>query len=272
MKAELLLVSAALAVGCASERLVEKPCFPDDPVPVAVTGKIDLFNGKDLSGWHTYLKGLGRDNDPEKVFTVKDGVLFISGKGPDGGIFTEKAYRDYRMTLEFRWAGKGWGGREHAAADSGLLFHSVGPDGLFSKTWMLSFEYNICIGEVGNTILVGRKDYPQALHCKARVDARNAWSPDGKVIELHNNGGVKTRFFPYNPPPDSENNPPVPPEKPYGEWNTIELVCDGTTAVYYLNGVKVSELFDLYPSGGRIQLQSEGHGIEYRNITLEPVR
>jgi hypothetical protein len=38
-----------------------------------------------------------------------------------------------------------------------------------------------------------------------------------------------------------------------------------------LNGKTVLKLFDLAPSAGRIQLQSECHGIEYRNITIEPI-
>ena len=34
--------------------------------------------------------------------------------------------------------------------------------------------------------------------------------------------------------------------------------------------MKTGEYWDLNPSAGRIQLQSEGFGIEYRNIVLEP--
>ena len=34
--------------------------------------------------------------------------------------------------------------------------------------------------------------------------------------------------------------------------------------------MKTGEYRDLNPSAGRIQLQSEGFGIEYRNIVLEP--
>ena len=42
--------------------------------------KIQLFNGKNLDGWYTFLKGKGRDNDPNKVFTVQNGLLTISGE------------------------------------------------------------------------------------------------------------------------------------------------------------------------------------------------
>ena len=40
----------------------------------------------------------------------------------------------------------------------------------------------------------------------------------------------------------------------------------------YGNGMKVGEYHDLRPSGGRFQLQSEGFGIDYRNIVLEPLK
>ena len=38
-----------------------------------------------------------------------------------------------------------------------------------------------------------------------------------------------------------------------------------------LGDLKTGEYRELKPSAGRIQLQSEGFGIEYRNIVLEPV-
>ena len=48
-----------------------------------VTKTIELFNGKDLTNFYTWLvapkKGeqpLGKNNDPLKVFTVQDGFLF----------------------------------------------------------------------------------------------------------------------------------------------------------------------------------------------------
>ncbi len=48
---------------------------------------IKLFNGKDLSGFYTYLgppakaeKPYGKNNDPEKDFTVHDGMIHVSGK------------------------------------------------------------------------------------------------------------------------------------------------------------------------------------------------
>ena len=69
-----------------------------------------------------------------------------------------------------------------------------------------------------------------------------------------------------------KTQPLSPNENPVGEWNRAVVVCRGDAAYFYFNGMKVGEYHDLHPSGGRIQLQSEGFGIEYRNIVLEPLK
>ena len=48
---------------------------PSDPAPEKVTEKIELFNGKDLTNWYTFLRGRGRNVDPKGVFTVTNGNL-----------------------------------------------------------------------------------------------------------------------------------------------------------------------------------------------------
>ena len=39
-----------------------------------------LFNRKNLKGWYTFLKLKGKNKDPEKIFSVENGLLHISGK------------------------------------------------------------------------------------------------------------------------------------------------------------------------------------------------
>ena len=66
-----------------------------------------IFNGRDLAGWYTWLPSKGRNNDPEKVFTVADGVIRASGK-EFGYIATEKEFENYHLTVEFRWGAETW--------------------------------------------------------------------------------------------------------------------------------------------------------------------
>src|SRR5437870_3924426 len=62
---------------------------------------IHLFNGKDLANFYTYLgapakgeKAYGKNHDPERVFTVHDGAVHVSGK-VFGGFITQKEYENY---------------------------------------------------------------------------------------------------------------------------------------------------------------------------------
>ena len=60
-------------------------------------------------------------------------------------------------------------------------------------------------------------------------------------------------------------------EKPAGEWNTAEIICNGNHIQAYVNGVLMNEAhFDR--TEGRIALQSEGGPLEVRNVYLVPVK
>jgi len=60
-------------------------------------------------------------------------------------------------------------------------------------------------------------------------------------------------------------------EKPAGEWNTAEIICQGNHIQAYVNGVLMNEAhFDR--TEGRIALQSEGGPLEIRNVFLTPVK
>ena len=268
---------AALAAGCCSFctcTCADRPFFPDDPVPVAPTEKIALFNGENYDGWDLWMKKDDFAKPAEEVFTVKDGAMHVTGKG-FGGATTKQAYKDYHLKMQFRFTGEGYARRKGKTADGGLLFHCIGPEGLYGGIWHLSFECNIIQGRTGDLIVVGNmKDYPTLLRAKAFTDDKGRWvpCPNAKtgVKSLIGCGRVDNFFYDPNWK-DVETQPVVPPERPYGEWNDLELICSGDTAEYILNGKTVLKLFDLVPAAGRIQLQSECHTIEYRNITIEPV-
>ena len=64
---------------------------------------LTLFNGKDLSGWTTFIphkeKSIAADIDPKGVFKVEDGVIHVSGE-EFGCLTTKDAYENYRLKLE----------------------------------------------------------------------------------------------------------------------------------------------------------------------------
>ena len=100
-----------------------------------------LFNGKDLSGWKTYLDPRAKDVKPEDVWSVKDGVIRCTGK-PFGYLLTEKEYGNYVLTVEWRWPEK--------PGNSGVFVHVSGPD----KIWPKGVEAQLYAGHAGDFWLV----------------------------------------------------------------------------------------------------------------------
>jgi hypothetical protein len=104
---------------------------------------IQLFNGKDLSGWVFYLKD--KSVDPAEVFTVRDGVIHITGS-PFGYMRTKDTYSDYTLHLEWRWPIE--------ATNSGVFIHSQPPDTI----WLKTIECQLAAGNAGDFICMSGTD------------------------------------------------------------------------------------------------------------------
>ena len=57
-------------------------------------------------------------------------------------------------------------------------------------------------------------------------------------------------------------------EKPTGEWNTMEVICDGSTIKVTVNGILQNKGTNVSVTKGSICLQSEGKDVEFRNVYL----
>jgi hypothetical protein len=75
-----------------------------------------------------------------------------------------------------------------------------------------------------------------------------------------------------NPKHKSVKKMAEPSEKPDGEWNSVEIIVKGNTVTVSVNGVLQNKGTEAYTDAGAICLQSEGGSIEFRNITVGPVR
>jgi hypothetical protein len=256
----------------ASLALVGPSAAADDWAP--------LFNGKDLSGWETSLGGkeaaiVGRD--PKGVFSVVeiDGkpAIRISGDGL-GGLTTVKEYGNYHLELEFRWGEKRFAPRANEPRDSGLLYHGSGAYNP-ATGWIESVEFGILEGgETGDFWSV-----PGSRGERIVVDVEGEDIPKEKrrypnePIKYRAGGkkyaGTKLGIL------NGDDN-----EKPRGKWNKLELVCVGQTGIHVVNGTvnlvltKIRREVDgkTEPvNRGRIQLQSEGAEVYFRNIRLRPI-
>jgi hypothetical protein len=57
-------------------------------------------------------------------------------------------------------------------------------------------------------------------------------------------------------------------EKPYGEWNTVEVISYNGKCIHIVNGVIVNVGEEASVKEGKILLQSEYAEIYYRNIKI----
>ena len=60
-------------------------------------------------------------------------------------------------------------------------------------------------------------------------------------------------------------------EKPIGQWNRIEVICDGASLTYLLNGQTVNGVTDCTFQEGKLLFQSEAAEIFFRKIELHPL-
>jgi hypothetical protein len=271
MKSTLILLTAFLQLTSCSEKKGEP-----------------LFNGKDLSGWYSYLavpdssiqsglprdsagqyvQALGINNDIFNVFTVveADGGPAIRISGEVFGILvTDKEYENYHLSLEFKWGEKKYAPRADKKRNSGVLYHSVGQEGAWGGVWMKSKECQVQETDIGDFIVM---DTGVAVIPCIFDSLQNLYFYDEKGIPL----AFTVKFSYCHKSTDYE--------KEYGEWNTLEIYTFAENSVHVVNGKvnmrayhsNVSENGRLVShTRGKIQIQSEGAEIYYRNIRIEPI-
>lgn len=252
--------------------------------PVSPTREvIKLFNGRNLDGFYTWLVDSRRE-DPRRVFTVTNRMIRISGDGL-GYLATEKECRDYHLVAEFKWGKRNWhwGDRIGKARDSGIFLHAIGPDGNSydgKGAFMAAIECNLFQGATGDLLLIrgnvaaGPLVAPSiTAEVAGERDADNwfTWTKGGRRQTIERWG--RLNWFDKDPQWKDrlDFRGPRDVEKPYGEWNRIECVCQGDRIRVMLNGVAVNEAFDVSPSSGKILLQCEGSEILFRKLDLLPL-
>jgi len=236
--------------------------------PIRPSKTLKLFNGRNLDGWYTWLRE-NRYQDPKGVFSVANGSIRISGE-EWGGIATKQQYRDYHLIVEWRWSGKTWEPRIDRARDSGILVHAVGEDGKYNNTWLESIECQIIEGGSGDIILVGGQNRP-TVTARTREEGRETiWDKAGKEKTM-DRGRINWwgRDPGWKDKVDFRGAKDV--EKPVGQWNRQEVIADGDTLIYLLNGVVVNHAYNSSHKAGKIQIQSEGAEILIRKVELRPV-
>ncbi len=228
-------------------------------------GWVSLFNGKDLSGWYSYLESTGKNKDPNKVFKIENGIIKIldvpmpNGKSDNGYLATTQDYSNVRIHAEYKWGTKR---ATEGKRNSGLLYLAVGPDAV----------------------------YPTSLECQIEeTDVGDLWIVNGTSV---------TAFFiaPSVPIYDDDMSNHTTVKSGPGEssrvlksgdfenrdgWNTVEVIIQGDQATHLINGRIVNKAHDIrHPdpanpsqmvplTSGRILLEAEGSEIWFRDIRIK---
>ncbi|WP_177307333.1 3-keto-disaccharide hydrolase [Pseudoduganella namucuonensis] len=100
---------------------------------------VDLFNGKDFSGWELQTTPAA---PMSAAFTVRPGGVIASSGQPSGFLATTASYRNYRLHVEWRWTAK--------PGNGGVLLHiSPGP---MDRVWPVSLQVQTKHGSVGDIL------------------------------------------------------------------------------------------------------------------------
>jgi len=199
-----------------------------------------LFNGKDLTGWHVDVPKMDDDPGVRNPFIVRNGLLVSLGT-PNGHLITDAVYQDYRLEVEYRFAGE--------PGNCGVLVHASTPRALY-KMFPKSVEVQMMHENAGDFwCIVEDISVPDM---EQRRGPKEEWG----ITE-----GKKRRIV----------NLTDGSEKPVGEWNTMVIECLDDSVKVWVNGDLVNHGFDCTARKGRIALQAEGSEVEFRKLQLTPI-
>jgi hypothetical protein len=193
-------------------------------------GGVDLFNGKDFTGWTFFMRS---NSAPEKTWSISDGMVHCTGR-PAGYMRTEKIYRDFKVTAEWRLARD-----TPKPVNTGVLVFMQDRDPAAGP----------------------KQIWPRCIECQGMHDHMgDFWLQGGATAsEPVNMGknGIKM-LQPSN-------------ESPLGEWTTFQCICRSNTVEIVVNGKSMNKITGADVSSGYIGIQSEGGAFDVRKVSLEPL-
>ena len=192
---------------------------------------VDLFNGRDLSGWVNV-------NTSPDTWSVRDGLLVCSGR-PIGVMRSEKQYENFALHVEWRHIEPG--------GNSGVFIWSNArpgdnrlPDGV--EVQMLELDW-------------------------VKLNTRDGKVPPIAYVhgELFGVGGVE--IVPDNP--RGERSMSIENLcRGRGEWNTYDVVAVDGVVKLSVNGKFVNGVSRSTRRKGYLCLESEGAEIHFRNVRI----
>ena len=199
---------------------------------------LQLFNGKDLRGWHMDVPMLDTMPDATKPFLVRGGKLVSLGE-PRGHLITDASYENYRLRVKYRFVGE--------PGNCGVLVHASTPRSLY-KMFPQSIEVQMMHENAGDFWCIVEN-----------IEVPNMVERRGPKEEWGIREGKKRRIL----------NLTDGSEKPLGEWNEMEILCKQDSITVWVNGDLVNQGYNSTAQRGQIAVQAEGAEVEFAYIKLE---
>jgi hypothetical protein len=201
------------------------------------TETINLFNGKDLSGWHVDVPDMDKDSSLKSPFLIRNNELISMGV-PNGHLITDAVYHDYIIEAEYRFVNK--------PGNCGILVHASTPRFLY-KMFPKSLEVQMMHENAGDFWCIGE---------------------DITVPGMENRRGPKENWGVTEGRERRVKNLTDGSENPLGEWNHMTIECRGYSIRVWVNDTLVNEGSGCTASKGQIAVQAEGAEVAFRKLTL----
>jgi len=201
----------------------------------------NLFNGRDLKGWHADVPAMDTDSKAIMPFIVRNGLLVSLGT-PGGHLITDSVFRNYRLEVQYRFAGK--------PGNCGLLVHASTSRSLYSM-------------------------FPQSVEVQMEYqNAADFWciNEDITVPEMEKRRGPKENWGINGNKQRRIKHLADGAENPIGVWNTMMIECLGNTVSVWVNGQLMNQGYNCTTDHGQIALQAEGSEVEFARVVLTPLR
>ena len=225
---------------------------------------IQLFNGKDLTGWAIKIKGSPLNVNYNNTFRVENGVMVVrydeyeKFNAEYGHIFYKESFSKYKLRIEYRFVGDQVpGGQGWALRNSGVMLHSQSPESmLLDQDFPVSIEAQF---------LGGNGTDPRST-LNVCTPGTHIVMNDTLITNHCNNSASKTY---------------------HGDvWVTAELVVYGDSIIHHIvegdtvltymkpqvGGTNKPATYSV-PDGtllkeGYICLQAESHPVEFRKVEI----
>ncbi|HEY5313090.1 MAG TPA: protein kinase [Pirellulales bacterium] len=214
----------------------------------------------------------------DHVFRAARGELHITGR-LKGVLITKQEYRNYRLTIEYKWGTKIWNEGEDPFRDSGVILHCQGTDPVVRDLWPVGLRCAIAEGHTGDLIPLNTMGSRFKLEVEGerrvgetRVGKRsNTFYAPGQPLMNIAGTAVRGLGCDMSAGAGPGQRPRQKYELPLGQWNKLECVCQDDTVTVFFNQAKVNHVTRLNHTKGRIALQSMNAELVIRSMLLEPI-